>query len=198
MKWIYFDEERSKYFISNYGNVYTTDFYGKTGKFVQMKTHIGDVGYPMINLNHNGISHMLSVHRLVAMYFVPNPDKLSVVNHIDGNKANNHHTNLEWVTSKENTHHAVDTGLLPVGEKARLAKITEKVAKAICEELQANNLTFKEIMKKYNTTYNTIYDIYRRKSWKQLSINYDFSNYTKDGRYLFNDKEGSTTTEKKS
>lgn len=49
--------------------------------------------------------------RLVATYFVDNPDKKPVVNHIDGNKRNNNYQNLEWATISENTKHAFDHGL---------------------------------------------------------------------------------------
>ena len=45
-------------------------------------------------------------HRLVATTFLPNPDNLPIVNHIDGNRANNNVDNLEWVSNKENTDHA--------------------------------------------------------------------------------------------
>jgi hypothetical protein len=48
------------------------------------------------------------IHRLVAKYFVPNPQEKKEVNHIDGDKQNNHYTNLEWVTHKENSYHAIN------------------------------------------------------------------------------------------
>ena len=55
------------------------------------------------------------VHRLVAKAFIPNPDNLPVVDHIDGNKINNYVENLRWVTVRENTQAAYDMGLNPSG-----------------------------------------------------------------------------------
>lgn len=51
------------------------------------------------------------VHRLVAEAYLPNPDNLPEVNHIDGNKQNNNMSNLEWVSRQENITHAWSTGL---------------------------------------------------------------------------------------
>lgn len=50
----------------------------------------------------------LFVHRLVAMTYLPNPDNLPVVNHIDCNTMNNHADNLEWCTDLHNVRHAIE------------------------------------------------------------------------------------------
>tara|TARA_R110000744_G_C19371770_1_gene563192 strand:- start:52054 stop:52485 length:432 start_codon:yes stop_codon:yes gene_type:complete len=70
-------------------------------------------GYKTIRLAKNGQVKTYRVHRLVAQAFIPNPYDKPFVNHVDGNKKNNKMTNLEWVTEKENTAHAIATGLKP-------------------------------------------------------------------------------------
>lgn len=77
------------------------------------KTFITPHGYEMIGYTHSkkGTQNFL-VHRLVAKYFIHEIPKGMFVNHIDGNKLNNHVRNLEIVTPKENTLHAMKIGLM--------------------------------------------------------------------------------------
>ena len=59
----------------------------------------------------DGKRYHFKVHRLVALTYLPNPNKLPIVNHIDGNKHNCKLSNLEWATPTENNYHANVNGL---------------------------------------------------------------------------------------
>ena len=79
-------------------------------------------GYLRCTLHHRPIL----VHRLVAECFIPNPLNKPTVNHLDGDKFNNHVSNLEWATYSENQRHAYETGLIKPtkGEMNGQAKLT--------------------------------------------------------------------------
>ena len=95
-----------KYYITPQGDVVNTK--GKTLAYtVNKKT-----GYKSVSLWKNNIGSSKTIHRLVALTYLTNPNNLPEVNHIDGNKLNNHVDNLEWVTRSENMIHAYATGLI--------------------------------------------------------------------------------------
>lgn len=74
----------------------------------QKKLGIGSNGYYRVGLyDGNGHKKMLSVHRLLAIAFIPNPDNKPCINHKDSDKLNLSITNLEWVTYQENTDHSI-------------------------------------------------------------------------------------------
>ena len=75
------------------------------------KTKVDKYGYERVMLYKNQKKYCKQVHRLVAENFIPNPNNLPQVNHIDGNKLNNNVNNLEWVSSSENIKHAYDKKL---------------------------------------------------------------------------------------
>ena len=68
-------------------------------------------GYLTIGIKKGGKRKAVSVHRLVALAWVPNPERYPQVNHKDGRKTSNHASNLEWCTNQQNGQHAWDTGL---------------------------------------------------------------------------------------
>jgi len=88
--------------ISSYGRVWSL-FLGRP-----RKPTLSNSGYLRVSLPRGG---HLSVHRLVALVFVPGHFDGAEVNHKDGDKAHNHYSNLEWVTRAENNAHAFATGL---------------------------------------------------------------------------------------
>ena len=91
---------RGSYYISNKGNFYST-FSKKLIK--AQKCH---KGYLYVEIWRK----KYKVHRLVAKYFIPNPDNLPQVNHKDCDKTNNNVENLEWVTNRENYEYALKMG----------------------------------------------------------------------------------------
>ena len=82
--------------------------YGKKGNPLKFSTN--PKGYNIVIFCINGKTKGFGVHQIVARQFVENDDKEHKiqVNHKDGNKANNHVENLEWVTPKENMQHSVN------------------------------------------------------------------------------------------
>lgn len=77
-------------------------------------------GYLRVCLRNNGDRKTFSVARLVAFAYIPKSKLKKYVNHIDGNKKNNHVENLEWCTARENIRHAWDNGLMKKRKKRGL------------------------------------------------------------------------------
>ena len=86
------------YEISNYGNV--------RNNTKMVKTVPNKHGYNVVVL-YNGTRKSVNVHRLVAAAFIPNPDNKPCIDHIDGDRANNHADNLRWVTYMENNNNPI-------------------------------------------------------------------------------------------
>jgi hypothetical protein len=81
-------------------------------------------GYLKLNLR----SKQYSVHQLVALAFIPNPENKTQVNHKDGDKIHCHELNLEWATNSENIIHAIKLGLqyVPKGDNHYSKKLIGK------------------------------------------------------------------------
>ena len=93
------------YEVSSYGRVRSLDRYDGRNHFIKgriMKRSYCSNGYLSIDLCLNGKIKKCLVHRLVALTFIPNPDNLPMVNHLDEDKTNNRVDNLEWCTAKYN------------------------------------------------------------------------------------------------
>ena len=123
------------YAVSNCGRVKSLERLDSLGRRVNEKilspSKDGN-GYLYVNFYRNGERKMYKVHRLVLMTFNPvdNIDNLQV-NHIDENKTNNHLSNLEWVTCKENCNHG--TRNKRVSEANRGHIVSDDTKRKICK-----------------------------------------------------------------
>lgn len=88
----------------------------------------GKTPHLYVELYRDGKHEKFAIHRLVAEAFIKNDCNKPFINHIDGNPTNNHVTNLEWCTPKENVNHAWRTGLC---EKSRMVGKNNKNSIAV-------------------------------------------------------------------
>lgn len=105
------------YQISNLGNVKSLDreVPMPNGKIQHRKERImskreSTDGYYIAKLNVNNHSRSIAIHRLVAQAFIPNPNNLPEVNHLDTNRKNNCVDNLEWCTHIDNVQYSSALG----------------------------------------------------------------------------------------
>ena len=96
-----FIEENPDYMISDHGRVLS--FKGRSKLILCAK--IMGTGYETVILPNKGVCIEYKIHRLVAKAFIPNPEQLPQINHLDGNTMNNHVSNLEWCDAYTNMMH---------------------------------------------------------------------------------------------
>ena len=96
------------YQVSNLGRIYSK----KRRACLRVKKLVGR-GYYQVRLSKDGKYCYKNLHRLIAETFLPNPDNLRIVNHINGNKLDNRLSNLEWADDCGQQHEACLLGLKP-------------------------------------------------------------------------------------
>lgn len=165
IKWKPLKGYEDRYLVSNFGDVYSL----KTKTY--MKGYFNENGYRSVSISKDGKHKNRVVHRMVAQLFIENHENKPCVNHIDGNKANNKASNLEWVTYSENNVHAYEKGLRvpPSGNKhwAKRKRIYRKLSDEKVLEIKEKldrGQTQMSLAAEYKVSQRTIWNISKRRN----------------------------------
>ena len=146
-----------RYFISSYGNVKSNIY----GTIRSLKLNLDKSGYYFICIKRK----QWYIHRLVGLAFIPTNDTKLHIDHIDGDKSNNHVSNLEFATYSCNNQHAYDSGLHGKGENHYIAKLTSEDVRNI--RRRGKYSTYEAIGNVYGVSKATIRDVLLHRTWAQ-------------------------------
>jgi hypothetical protein len=172
--------ESDKYFVTKEGLVFSKN-YRNTNSAKQLSAAKDHKGYLRVGLIINSKLSTRKVHRLIAECFLPNPLNKPCVNHKNGIKDDNRIENLEWVTYKENTTHAINNNLFSFqtseksvninpkkGELNGQSVLTETDVLKIRALFKPRVYTRKKLSLEFGVSEATIKDVILRKSWKHI------------------------------
>lgn len=169
------------YQISNYGTIKSVDKVVKNNNGYRtikgriLTPQIDKKGYYRIGLTKNHKQKFYLVHRLVAETFIPNVYNEPIINHKNGNKLDNHISNLEWCTQQYNIQHAYNTGL-KIGVSAEHkgkynpnVKLNEQDVLNIRND-KNNGINIKDSYNKYKEkiTFKGFQNVWFGYTWKNL------------------------------
>lgn len=164
-EWRPVDGFEGLYMVSDRGDIMSM----KTGRGAQKGKILSQcytgAGYKKVTLRRDHKSYQVMTHRAVAMAFIPNPDKKGYVNHIDGDKANNVVSNLEWVTASENCLHSIRA----LGNRHGGVEHSVKLTKQQAVEIIKSDLPNIELAHLYGVSDSMISRIKKRKAWRSVA-----------------------------
>ena len=117
-----------------------------------------------------GKMKIFRVHKIVAEAFIGDRPEKFTINHKDGNKLNNHFSNLEYMSFGDNNRHAFLNGLMNnvLGSKNHLSKLKEMDAKNIRNLRKECGISYRKIADMFNITIPNVHSIVKNKTWKHI------------------------------
>ena len=158
------------YKVSNFGRVKSLKRINCYGRIINEKiltSTLNNKGYLRVKLSKNGKGKNVSVHRLVAEAFIPNPNNLPQINHKDENPKNNNVKNLEWCDNKYNSNFGTKPIRIGRQHKKKIGQYTKEnklikiwdSATDVKKELNYDDSSIRKCcnnIKNYNTAYGFI------------------------------------------
>ena len=132
-------------------------------------------GYLRLNLSVDGIAVRFSVHRLIAKTFLSNTENHNSINHKDGNKLNNHYTNLEWCSVAHNNLHAYRVCGKVNPMQGRKGKFNPNSKPVFCLTTSERFDSATEAAEKYNVFATTIAKICKGKGYKVNGLKFKYA-----------------------
>lgn len=134
----------------------------------------GRRGYLKVKLyDINGVPVTLAIHRIICTMFNGGNHPDHQVNHEDGNKLNNHYTNLTWMTPLENVRHSINNKL----SESRSKQLCLDKVHDICHCLFIEKMTPSEVAKHFKISYDTVQKIHVKKNYSYISELYEIERF---------------------
>lgn len=129
-----------------------------------LRTRLDRYGYNVVALtNKDGKACSCTIHKLVALTWLGPRPKGTTVNHKDTDKLNNRWTNLEYITSRCNTHHAIENGL-----RGQQTCLTKEIVRRALTLVVKHKKTIAEVARRYGASERTIHDVVHGHTWKDI------------------------------
>jgi hypothetical protein len=172
-RWLPVEGYEGSYEVSSLGRIRALPRTSQTGMTLDAREVIlsaHSAGYLKCGLRREGKTRTHFAHRIAARAFLgPAPEGREDVNHKDGNKRNNHISNLEWASRQENCAHAIETGLSPAqGGTHYLASMSNEVALEVRAWLNAG-ARICDIARFYEISRNPIRMMKYGRGWKSIA-----------------------------
>ena len=161
------------YKVSDCGKVFSLNFRG-FGYKKEMKPSRDNMGHLIVGLKRNSKNRTFRVKLLVASHFIPNPDELDTIRHIDGNIHNNHVDNLEWVSLEQNLSDATkgNKNASKGGWSSKYPRLYHRMVNHIRERITRKpehntseilNIIFDSVPQESHLSGKELFDIYLKK-----------------------------------
>lgn len=171
-QWKPVDGYDNKYFISSFGRIksfVTSPQHPKNIGGVILAQSITKKGYCRCDLSKGNNKQAHSVHRLVGIAFVPNPENLPQINHKKGIKTDNRYHQIEWNTCQQNIQAAFDTGIKTVAaEKHPRSLFTNEQVKEMRKLFDEGKVAVNKIADQFQTSYNTAWRIVKSYNYQNV------------------------------